>query len=75
MGNPFDDFPTIAEQYPNHDKPRLDLCEREIQLIRQWFDSVQDCNPEYLERADYILARRIYDALSMRLPHSILDKC
>lgn len=53
----------------------INLGENELLRIRQWFDSVQDTNPKYLESKDYILARRIYEAEGMRVPNSILEKC
>ena len=49
----------------------MEFSEQELHLIRQWFDSVQDTNSQYLERPDYMLARRLYGALDMRLPDSI----
>lgn len=52
-----------------------DLSRDELHLIRQWFDAVQDCNPGYLERPDYLLARRVYEALDMRVPHSVSTNC
>lgn len=44
----------------------------DLNLFRQWFDSVHDVNPEYLGKADYALAKRIYERLGMRVPDSIL---
>lgn len=52
-----------------------ELSKDELHLIRQWFDAVQDLNPKYLERPDYLLARRVYEALEMRVPHSIINNC
>lgn len=43
----------------------------ELNLARQWFDAVQDFNPEYLEPADYGLAVKIHNELGMRVPQSI----
>lgn len=37
----------------------------EIELFRQWYNSVCDCSPRYLERDDHILAQKV---------HAILDK-
>tara|TARA_Y100000114_G_C11711130_1_gene303542 strand:+ start:655 stop:996 length:342 start_codon:yes stop_codon:yes gene_type:complete len=47
--------------------------DNEINLVRQWFDSVQDLNSEFLQTDDYILAKKIYTRLGMRVPHSITD--
>jgi len=44
----------------------------DVELIRQWFDSVQDINPGYLDTADFVLAKRIYELTDMRTPHSVL---
>lgn len=43
----------------------------ELDLCRQWFDSVQDLNGGYLNKADYMLAQRLYVACGMRVPSSI----
>jgi hypothetical protein len=43
----------------------------QLELVRQWFDAVQDLNPAYLTTEDYILARSIYEDLGLRVPHSI----
>ena len=47
--------------------------EEQLNLIREWFDSVQDINPDYLEPKDYALAKIIYEQLNMRVPSSILE--
>lgn len=43
----------------------------ELELCRQWFDSVQDTNPAYLEQKDYALAKKLYERLGCRVPNSI----
>ena len=40
-------------------------------LARQWFDNVQDLNPQYLIRDDYKVAAVLYSAVGMRVPDSI----
>ncbi len=50
-----------------------ELTKAEANLCRQWFDSVQDVSPAYLEVADYKLARDLYCALGMRVPNSIAE--
>lgn len=50
------------------------LTAAELHLIREWFDNVQDINRIYLEPKDYALAKRVYEALGMRVPHSILSE-
>jgi hypothetical protein len=43
-------------------------------LCRQWFDSMQDEHPGYLELQDYQLAARLYLQCGMRIPNSIGSK-
>lgn len=45
--------------------------ERDLNLLRQWFNALEDVSPEYLERSDYELAKRIYAALGIAIPASI----
>lgn len=45
----------------------------DLNLIRQWFDWVQDVLPLYLEAEDYLLAARIYEALDYRGPYPVRD--
>lgn len=51
----------------------MQLDKHDLNIIRQWFDSVQDINPQYLTPADYVLARKIYQVLDWRVPNSISD--
>lgn len=47
----------------------------ELQVLRQWFSSVQDLShPDFLEPKDFILAYKIYKALGWRIPNSISDE-
>lgn len=48
-----------------------ELSSEQLDLIRQWFNAVQDLNPAYLEAADYDLAATIYADLGLRIPSSI----
>ena len=45
----------------------------EVDRIRQWFDSLEDTNTAYLVREDYVLAKKIFKKLEMRVPGSILE--
>ena len=45
----------------------------DLELCRQWFCSVHDLNEGHLERADFVLAEKIYRALGMRVPGSVAD--
>ena len=50
----------------------MELTTEELDLVRQWFNAVQDLNPHYLEQPDYSLARKIYQRLGIQVPSSIL---
>lgn len=45
----------------------------DLNLVRQWYDSMVDTNPAYAEHADHELAVRVYQGLGMRVPHSLRD--
>lgn len=49
----------------------MNISNDDLDLIRQWFDAVQDLNPEFLTREDYVLAGRIYSELGIPVPTSI----
>lgn len=44
------------------------LNNKELDLCRQWFDALYDTHRNYLEKQDYILANKIYDALPIYKP-------
>jgi len=50
------------------------LTEQDHERIRQWFSVVQDLNPAYLVAEDYVLAKRLYEKLGLRVPNSITEK-
>jgi hypothetical protein len=52
----------------------MKLARDDLDLFRQWFDNVQDVNPQYLEAADFQLAARLYNELGMRVPNSISER-
>ncbi|MGL5480370.1 MAG: hypothetical protein ACRDC7_00640 [Aeromonas veronii] len=49
----------------------MQLTPAELATVRQWFDSVHDVTPAYLQQGDYDLAKRIYERLGWRVPESI----
>ena len=53
----------------------FDLTRGDLSLMRQWFDCVQDLNPQYLTWDDFQLARRLYEVLEMRVPSSVEIGC
>lgn len=56
------------------ERPTLDgLDSRDLELVRQWFDAVQDVNPEYLEAEDFALAKKVYGRLNLRVPRSVIE--
>lgn len=59
------------QQYLNTESSAVS--NHEMNLFRQWFDSVQDTNAEYLQKVDYVLAEKIYKKLGMRVPNSISE--
>ncbi|MGI4942053.1 MAG: hypothetical protein ACRYHQ_16080 [Janthinobacterium lividum] len=61
----------MTSDRPETTRAGLPLSREDIDLIRQWFNNVQDVNPQYLERQDYDLAQRIYEHLGHRVPNSI----
>ncbi len=49
----------------------MQLTNEELDLCRQWFDSVQDLNSAYLTQKDYMLAVKLYEKLGLRVPNSV----
>jgi hypothetical protein len=41
----------------------MEFTPEELDLLRQWYDAVQDSAPEYLEQRDHMLAIKILTAL------------
>lgn len=52
----------------------MEFKREDLDLFRQWFDSVQDVNQVFLEPKDYELAARLYKALGLRVPNSIKEQ-
>lgn len=47
----------------------------DLNLIRQWFEHGQDLgHPDYMKKADYKLAERIYKILGWKVPNSVSTK-
>ena len=70
----FEPAPPIIIAAPQPAQPvALPLTPEELDLCRQWFDSIQDTNAEYLEPSDYLLAEKLYRQLNMRVPNSISE--
>lgn len=45
----------------------MELTREEIDLLRQWYNAVQDLSPEYLEQKDHDLAAKIYTELGLTM--------
>lgn len=43
----------------------------DLDMVRQWFNAVQDAAPRYLEQRDYELAARVHQALGLPIPLSV----
>lgn len=48
----------------------LELNKEEADLIKQWFNAVQDLNEPYLTESDYNLAKKVYGYLEIRMSKS-----
>jgi hypothetical protein len=46
----------------------MEFKKEELNLVREWFDVVQDINPNYLKKKDFVLAKKIYENLGFRVP-------
>lgn len=44
----------------------LELSKKEVDLLRRWYNAVQDLNPQYLEAKDHELAAKILTALGIK---------
>lgn len=52
---------TVGEVFTDED---IDIC-------REWFGCVQDINPNYLEKKDFVLAEKLYKFTGFRVTNSI----
>lgn len=54
----------------------LELTKEELNLLREWFSSVQDLSdPDFLEPKDFKLAARIHEVLGVRVTNDIKKGC
>lgn len=51
----------------------MKITDDELDLVRQWFDAVQDFSRSFMGPLDYSLALKIYQRLGIRVPSSILE--
>ena len=57
-----------------HEDASWGLTCTEANRMRQWFDCAMDIDKQFLEPEDYLLAKRLYEFVGMRVPHSILHE-
>lgn len=46
----------------------------QAEIFIQWFNSVQDCNEQYLNPDDFRLAKNLLESLGLRVPNSVSIK-
>lgn len=44
----------------------------ELETALHWFNAVQDLNPSYLRKEDYVLAKKIHEIIGIRTPESVM---
>lgn len=70
-----DEIKTTTSSFTNctisNDATVLKLSDFDLDVIRQWFNGVQDATPRYLEQRDFELAARIHRALGLCVPLSV----
>ena len=50
----------------------MEFTKEEVARLKEWFGVVQDLSMcGYLEKADYVLAEKIYKKIGARVPNSI----
>lgn len=52
----------------------MKLSEEELELVRQWFNAVEDLSPKFLELKDYSLAEKVMVELGAKVPNSMIEK-
>ncbi|WHL27778.1 hypothetical protein [Pseudomonas juntendi] len=52
----------------------MKLSKEELELVRQWFNAVEDLSPKFLELKDYSLAEKILVELGAKKPISMIKK-
>lgn len=52
----------------------MKLSEEELELVRQWFNAVEDLSPKFLELKDYSLAEKVMVELGAKVPSSMIEK-
>lgn len=52
----------------------VSLSRDEADLCRQWFNAIQDLNPRYPYTDDFLLARKLHDALGIPVPELLSGK-
>lgn len=60
-------MPILLDELHGHFEPEAFAFSREeVELFRQWYNSVRDVTPRYLEGPDIVLGHKIHDMLGKR---------
>ncbi len=46
----------------------------EVNLFRQWFNTLEDTRKDYLELDDYRLGKKVIEIMDMRVSNYVLDQ-
>lgn len=76
----YDDLKTVQTVAKSFCRPAgtpqqqsLTLTPAELDLVRQWFNAINDANPTFLEKADHALGERITEAVTANEPRPPLS--
>lgn len=47
---------------------------KDLHTMRQWFNCIEDVHPKYLEKRDYELVKRVYEALNLPVREGLIEK-
>lgn len=51
----------------DYNRDEIGFTVEDVDLFRQWFESVQDVSPDYLHVRDYDLAVRVYESIGRKV--------
>jgi hypothetical protein len=63
--------PDVKTTQPAPARPAVPLTDDELDVCRQWFNSIKDTNGGYLTGHDYALAEKLHMHLGLRVPDSV----
>lgn len=56
---PHADWVEVQARLAELEAQRAVITAADLDLLRQWFEAIEDCTPEYLEAADHVLAAKV----------------